>query len=186
MILHKQKIIYLHPTKTAGCAIEQALFERELQLCGVAPPNEQVGIYTKPRLRTDLCYMYGVADWVGNQHWGLEEIHDAYPFTRGWRVVLSVRDPYDRAVSEFKYQCGGHGHHNHQWGPSDFEDAVISGELFRNSYASHNRPQSSYIPNDAHYDLLRFEHLQDDFSSLFPGARLQVANQSNPMCGRVK
>ena len=181
MILHKQRLVYLHPTKTAGCAIEQALFEREMILCGVEIPDKQQQIYEAGGLPLHQCTMYGVNDKISSSHWSLLEIHEAYPFTKGWGVVISVRCPYSRAISEFKYQRAGNGRVNHHWSPDDFEDAVVSGDLFRNGYPRHMRSQASYTPHGAPVKLLRYERLRDDFTSLFPNTRLQVVNQSGPV-----
>lgn len=153
MMCHRQRLLYLHPTKTGGTSIERWLLDRE-GLAGqeLAPAQRQVfGVWTKDN----------------RQHWPAAALLERFPFLEDWRKVVTVRCPYARACSEFRYQlerCGkqeASAAHRAR----DVSAAVISGALWRHAWEWHSEPQVSYwLPG---VEVIRLEHLEADFRHWF-------------------
>lgn len=156
MIDQSRKLIYLHPSKTGGTSIEKA-FLRDL-----------IGRDSGESKAAPLLFLYS---GNSNQHWPLQKIINALPFTKDWRKIASVRHPYTRVISEFRYQLAGKRKKsrgcvpkNNCYTNKDINLAIKSGKIWENSYAYHNEPQYKYVSEDV--ELIRFENLEDDFKRL--------------------
>ena len=151
MIDQLRKLIYLHPSKTGGTSIEKA-FLREL-----------TGGGSGERYAARLLFLYS---GDSSQHWPLKKLTKALPFTKDWRKVASVRHPYTRVISEFRYQLAGKRKKSRHrcYNNKNIDLAIKSGQIWDNSYDYHNTPQHKYVAEDV--ELIRFENLEDDFKRL--------------------
>ena len=151
MIDQLRKLIYLHPSKTGGTSIEAAFL------------NDLIGGGGSRRAAASLLFLYSEQS---NQHWPLEKLTKALPFTKDWRKVASVRHPYTRVISEFRYQLAGQRKKSKHrcYNDKNIDLAIKSGKIWDNSYAYHNMPQHKYVAEDV--ELIRFENLEDDFKRL--------------------
>ena len=156
MIDQFRKLIYLHPSKTGGTSIEKA-FLRDL-----------VGKETEVGKAAPLLFLYSGSS---NQHWPLQKLINTLPFTKDWRKIASVRHPYTRVISEFRYQLAGKRKRSrcckskHKcYADKDINLAIRSKKIWENSFAYHNEPQYKYVSEDV--ELIRFENLEDDFKRL--------------------
>ena len=151
MIDQRRELIYLHPSKTGGTSIEQAFV------------NDLIGGGGRRRGAALLLFLYSEQS---NQHWPLEKLTKALPFTKDWRKVASVRHPYTRVISEFRYQLLGHRRTSQHicYKNKDIDLALKSGQIWANGEAYHGMPQHKYVAEDV--ELIRFENLEDDFKRL--------------------
>ena len=168
MILPELQLVYLHPTKTAGMAVENAFFRRFL---GVDVYNGE---------HSDEIDRYYPHD---SQHFGHAELVAVLPHVADWRKCVTVRHPYDRALSEFKFQRRD-GRTQHR----EVNAAVRDGSLWSGPGALpyHDKPQADYLAPNAM--ILRCETLDDDWSLLSTvlGAKLpplKKINVSHGGCG---
>ena len=166
MICFEEKLVYLHPSKTAGTSVEISLMS---SLTGLAP--EQL----TPR----IAQLFGCWDSTSTQHWPYAKMLEAYPFIRNWKKIVTLRHPYARAISEFKYQLAGNcikpGLDVYR--RRDIDAAVKSGVLWSNGFAWHGQPQFNYLGPDV--QILRFEHLAEDWDRVVGIGKLVTANKSN-------
>jgi len=150
MIDQLRKLIYLHPSKTGGTSIESA-FLRDLT---GRDTNKEVA---------PLLFIYSTK---ANQHWPLKKLIEVLPFVKDWRKIASVRHPYTRVISEFRYQLAGkRAESQHRcYNDKDIDLAIKSGQIWENSYSYHNMPQHKYVAEGV--ELIRFESLESDFKRL--------------------
>lgn len=144
MILPELQLVYLHPTKTAGMAVENAFFRHFL---GVDVYNGE---------HTDEIDRYYP---MNSQHFGYAEIVTALPHVAGWTKCVTVRHPYDRALSEFKFQRRD-GITRH----CEVNAAIRDGSLWAEAWPHHDRPQVDYLAPDVF--VLRHETLDADWVRL--------------------
>lgn len=151
MIDQRRELIYLHPSKTGGTSIESAFLK------------DLMGRDTEKNKAAPLLFLYSRK---ANQHWPLQKLIEVLPFTKGWRKIASVRHPYTRVISEFRYQLAGkRSQSSHRcYSQKDIDLAIKSGQIWKNSYAYHNMPQYKYVAEDV--ELIRFENLESDFKRL--------------------
>lgn len=152
MICHSRRVLYLHPAKTAGTSVEKTLLKAEIG--STEPTNAQRQVF---------------AVWTGDarQHWPYGKLTQELPFLKEWPSFCTVRHPYSRAVSEFKYQLDyiGKADASESHRLRDVNLALASGDFFRCADVWHADPQCSYIGPDT--KLIRFENLAEDFFNAF-------------------
>ena len=157
MICHNRKILYLHPSKTAGTSIEFELLRGE----GLEPTN----------LSGAQKQVWSI--WTGDsrQHWPYWNMLDNFPFLREWDSVCSIRHPYERAVSEFRYQLivNKKTRKSEAHKARDVNSAIKNGSIWKFAWAWHGQPQINYI--GPHTKIIRFETLHEDVERVF-GFRL--------------
>ena len=144
MIVPELQLVYLHPTKTAGMAVENAFFRHFL---GVDVYNGQ---------HTDEIDRYYP---MNSQHFGYADHLAVMPHVAGWRKCVTVRHPYDRAVSEFKFR-----RRDSLIRHADVNAAIMDGSLWSEAWPHHDRPQADYLAPDAF--ILRYETLDADWARL--------------------
>jgi len=151
VIDQKRELIYLHPSKTGGTSIEAAFL------------NDLIGGGGSRKAAASLLFLYS---GQSNQHWPLQKFIEVLPFTKDWRKVASVRHPYTRVISEFRYQLMGHRLKSQHicYKNKNIDLAIKSGQIWDNSYTYHNTPQHKYVAEGV--ELIRFENLEDDFKRL--------------------
>ena len=139
MLAHSLRLLYLHPTKTGGTSIEAALLENEL--------GEPITETTNLELRK--AYMYGVWDDEGITHWDYAKLVSKFPFLSEWDSFMTTRNPYDRAISEWRYQQDGNRKKTTKYHNSDdINGAIKSGAMQESQYNYHWWPQYHYVgPN---------------------------------------
>lgn len=165
MILHTERLLYLHPSKTAGTSVETALMSHVTGL-----PAEEL----TPR----IAQLYGCWDGISTQHFPMSWMLDRYPFVRHWRKIVTVRHPYTRTISEFKYQLAGfRGKLQHPaYAARDINLALTSGILWKNCFAWHGQPQCNYLAEDV--QILRYETLAEDWERVIGFCPLPRVNVS--------
>lgn len=151
MIAHSIKTLVLHPSKTGGTSLEHELIQRELPEsvgCQLTPPQKQM-----------------FAIWTSDErhHWPLGELLSAFPFLRDYRRVVTVRNPYDRITSEYRYQV----QIAKKLDPIGLNEAIVTGRLWDNAFAWHRCPQHRYW--DEKTEILHMDSLNADFAKTFGG-----------------
>lgn len=146
MVIPELQLLYLHPTKTAGMAVENAFFRRFLGAdiyCGEL--HDDMDRFYPPRPES--------------QHYTYAELLALLPFVAAWRKCVTVRHPYDRALSEFKFQRrDGLAKH------AEINAAIRDGSLWANAWPYHDRPQADYLAPGV--IVLRHETLDADWARL--------------------
>lgn len=159
MLIHDLKILYLHPAKTGGTSIEYAFLEFIYKR--FITENE-LSVDDKYKIH---CYNYGKEN--ASQHHTFEAIKTKFPYIDSWTVVISARNPYDRIISEFKYQLDGYGdnlimnnsiaHKN-----KDINLAIKDNSLYECSVGLHKLSLSDYYVPNAY--ILKLENLNTDWN----------------------
>lgn len=154
MILEKQKIAFIHIPKCGGSSIEQML-------------HDTFG--DGGRLWSDKNRkLYRIGE--SRQHWTLQEVRNRFDL-KGWKVFTVVRNPIERARSEFYYQirenkkCLG----LKPYRDGDLGSAIKSDLLFRRCYPTHHLSASDFLKlkqKDVELEVLRLEHIQEDLLKL--------------------
>lgn len=148
MICHKQRLLFLHPTKTAGTSIEHELLARELWR-DADPCVTQRQVY---------------ALWTpdSRQHWPYDKMMKTFPFLEGWDSVCTIRHPYDRVISEFWYQIekGNTKGSSEAHSLLDINMAIRNGSIWTKAWSWHGHPQAGYVGPGT--KLIRYENLHDD------------------------
>lgn len=160
MILPARQLVYLHPSKTAGTSVEIALLSDATGLS-----KEQLwqrGRPVRENFTRELSATYGCWDSRSTQHLPYRQLFEAYPQAREWRKVVTVRHPYARAISEFRYQMEGNRGGPHPfYRRFDINSAVLSGLIWTNCYMWHATPQSEYLGPGV--EIMRQETLDEDW-----------------------
>lgn len=156
MIIISEKTLILTPSKTASISIVVGLLKKYLgdEWLAGRPMSD---LWADP-----LVQLFGLWNWGNhnsNHHWTYHDWVVMYPPVSSFRVVTTVRHPLTRMESEFRYQLGGN-RHNGRYTHEDFNESIISGELFENCFKYHDRTQTDYLPENA--ELIRFERLKED------------------------
>lgn len=166
MIVLSEKLVYLHPSKTAGTSVEQSLMAH-------------VTGFPADDLPHRLGPLFACWDSQSTQHLPYRQMLDAYPFVAGWRKIVTVRHPYTRMISEFKYHLAGNcvDRRRPAYSERDINRAVINGLLWNNCFTWHGQPQVNYLGPDV--EILRFESLAADWQRLIGFCPLNHANRSD-------
>lgn len=154
MLVRAAKLVFLHPSKTGGTAIENVLFRKYsgLELNGKISEEEQ------------REYWWGRNSW---QHWSYQEMLETFPFTKDWFWFVTVRHPFERMVSEFRYQidCDCNASHlSAAHRKFDINKALEDRSFWKHCSAHHHRKQTAYLGPNVH--ILRQETLADDWQRL--------------------
>lgn len=154
MLIRDLGLIYLHPTKTAGTSIEYAFLEY---------------IHNKPitekQLTPEQKQLYNCYH-CSNQHDTWTIINDKFKNTIDqYKVVVSVRHPYNRVISEFRYQLSYMRPEQiailDGFKDNDINIAIANNNLWNNCRKYHNTPLSEYYVENVF--VLRYESLNDDY-----------------------
>jgi hypothetical protein len=151
MIDISQRRIFLHPSKTGGTSLEVALMKRAL------------GLPAEDKLDNKAVRLFDIWDRRSKQHWPLDKILKVYPFLVRWKKFATIRHPYDRVISEFKYQIRGNRNYNvpgSYWDACDINGALTSGALWKAAWAWHGMPQVKYLSDDV--EIIRYENFRKD------------------------
>ena len=157
MISHEHKFIFIHIPKTAGTSVENLFFSAAERVLHPSTPAE-LQICRSTLFGQDVNKKY-------LQHLTAEEIkHSPYitpEYFKNYFTFTFVRNPWDRAVSEWKWRTA-----------SNPKSAHLSLEEFLNKVArkredAHDMSQYSFIYDKNQHKLVkfigRFEKLQEDF-----------------------
>tara|TARA_B100000886_G_scaffold317088_1_gene256121 strand:- start:1739 stop:2350 length:612 start_codon:yes stop_codon:yes gene_type:complete len=130
MIIYDKKIIFIHIPKTGGTSIEDII------------SNGQ-----KKKKKPD--YFYGVVKGKALQHLTALEIKDRFDKFDEYLKFVTVRNPYERLISEYYWcQIKGIGH-KHGQSFDDFLDYVKNivkvGKFNENKYIDHFIPQYKFV-----------------------------------------
>ena len=138
MIAHSFLLLYLHPSKTGGTSIESGLLEHEL---GEVVEWSDVQFYRS--------HMYGVWETDGMTHWDYAKLVGEFPFLSDWDSFMTTRNPYDRIISEWRYQQDGNRTDTTKFHTyDDINGAIKSGAMQETQYKFHWWPQHNYVgPN---------------------------------------
>ena len=104
---------------------------------------------------------YGVYTGDSRQHWDYTKIIKCLPFLADWGVITTVRHPYERARSEFRYQVS----EGQAPKDTDINEWIQNGKIWSKAYDYHGMPQAAYLGPDP--ILLRHESLDSDFRAYF-------------------
>lgn len=162
MICHKAKLLYLHPAKTGGTSVETAMWKREI---GHDQPTENQKM------------MYAAWTPDAKQHWPYAKLVREFPFLVDWPSVATVRHPYNRMISEFRYQIAGNRKKGHSEAHTskDINKAIQDGSLWELAWAWHMAPMAQYVAPET--TIVRLENLQEEWGALKLG-ELKHQNRS--------
>lgn len=168
MIAHSAKMLYLHPSKTGGTSVENCLMNFELKTKNY------------DSLKRDQLILYGLCGRRNMMHWHYHKLVNIFPFLKEWPSFATVRHPYERVISEWRYQRSGNKNGTstaHK--KDDINLGIRSGSIKKCKWAYHWMPQSAYIgPNTK---LVRLENIDEDWRSLGLGVGdLEHLNASPP------
>ena len=134
MLAHSRKLLYLHPSKTGGTSIEMGLLEQELNQSPC------------PNLSSFRSHMYCVWGSDSSHHWTYRQLVEEFPFLTSWSSFMTTRNPYDRVVSEWRYQRSGNRKKDTPYHFSDdINGAIKSGAMRESAYPYHWTPQHEYV-----------------------------------------
>lgn len=161
MLIHDLKILYLHPAKTGGTSIEYAFLEF---IYKKFITEKELSLNDKNKIH---CYNYDSNN--ASQHQTFETIKAKFQYVDSWTIVISVRHPYDRIISQFKYQLDGYAnnlkikdsiaHKN-----KDINLAIKDGSLYECTVGLHKLSLADYYIPNAH--ILKLENLDNDWENL--------------------
>ena len=153
MLAHSKQILYLHPSKTGGTSVENCLLNHELNLKG------------HDSLSRDQLIFYGLCHQRNMMHWNYHKLVNELPFLKGWFSFATVRHPYERVISEWKYQQSGEREGSSEaHEKDDINLAIRSGSIKKCRWAYHWMPQAFYIGPDT--EILRLENIEEDWRNL--------------------
>ena len=154
MIISEWNLVFLHPSKTGGTSVEQALCHYLFHAPLSQEERDKYALWTNS----------------SPQHWPLAEILKRRPETASYRQVVTVRHPYARFVSEFNYQASGERYRRHKFEQfyvkPDINGAIRSGALWSCHYPWHGAQQCQYL--GATTEIIRMENLAEDWKRTFP------------------
>ena len=167
MLAHSKQILYLHPSKTGGTSVENCLLNHELN---TKDPDS---------LSRDQFIFYGLCYHRDMMHWNYHRLVNELPFLKGWFSFATIRHPYDRVISEWKYQMKGNRKGTSKFHKTgDINGALKNGAIKRHKYEYHWMPQAAYIGPDT--KILKLENIEEDWRNLDLGiGDLEHLNASN-------
>jgi len=145
--------VFLHPSKTGGSSVEVALMESALN--------------TGSEVESVFGPLFAVWGPDGKQHWSYEKMVCHFHFTAHWKKFATVRHPYTRVLSEFRYQLSGNRRKDGNqecYASADINAAIKSKTLWRCAWPWHGMSQFAYLSDDV--ELIRFENLTEDFKKV--------------------
>jgi hypothetical protein len=98
-------------------------------------------------------------------HWNYHKLVNELPFLKEWPSFATVRHPYDRVISEWKYQQRGERNGSSDAHESDdINLGISSGSIRKCKWAYHWMPQAAYIGPDT--KILKLENIEEDWRNL--------------------
>jgi len=164
MISKIHKTIFVHIPKTAGQSVELVyLDDLGLKWRSIFPWKSRSRLKLRRNLFRSkgpnrLAHLYAW-EYVSRGHISAEDFADYYKFA-------VVRDPYERAVSEYNYRKRATGHLR------DFFHSFSKDEM--SDYRRHIVPQAYYVTEKANGEgdivvdkIIKFEALSDELPTVF-------------------
>ncbi|MEM9348796.1 MAG: sulfotransferase family 2 domain-containing protein [Pseudomonadota bacterium] len=164
MISKRHKTIFVHIPKTAGQSVELVYLEDlGLKWRSILPWKNRSRLKLRRNIFRSrgpdrLAHLYAW-EYVGRGHISAEDFEKFYKFA-------VVRDPYDRAVSEYNYRKRATGTLR------DFFHSFTKDEM--NDYRRHIVPQAYYVTEEANGKgdiivdkIIKFESLNDELQDVF-------------------
>lgn len=162
MISLPERRLILHPTRTGGQSVEVATIYKHLGKKGRNKEHHK------------LFFVY---DDDSCQHYPLDKLLKIFRFAENWEKVCTVRHPYDRVKSEFKYQRRGYRRSEFDsapWLAGDINHVVKSGHIWSAAYPWHGMPMHAYFDDDT--KIIRLENFEKDWSEVLPDLAMQHEN----------
>jgi hypothetical protein len=156
MICDNLKILFLEPTRTATTSIGTLLASLEL---------DSPRVYSKSTLSDNQKQTLSWQDNVRHKTWN-DYIN--VPRVQDYIHLITIRNPYDRVISEFRYQLDG-GRLNDKVDPfqiyqnKDINLAIRTGDIWANSLEDHNATQSDYLSPTVF--IIKMEEINTDWES---------------------
>lgn len=149
-------LLYLKPTKTASTSIQFAFGEVELNRPILSVDEVRSFLVIK-----DLSLYPSHYPWSELSNQLKQSLQTA-------KKVVSVRHPYDRVKSEFRYQRRGiDGRRSYYHHINDINGAIQSGSFWSMMHSSrHDQPLSSYKVDDGDCYVIKYESLEQNWSDL--------------------
>lgn len=160
MICPKNKIAFIHIPKCAGSSVSSVLFTLE----------GYVGTRNLFKMDEAQLERYFVGTKDDNQHATQQEIEEKIEETGGnpseWRFFTVVRDPFERAKSEVKYQLATQKSLKGAENYTSLSKAIVSGAVWQNAWKNHGRNSSSFLNGKQKVEVLKLESIDRDFKNL--------------------
>lgn len=160
MLVNELKLLYMHPSKTGGTSIEQAfinfIYKRDISYRKLSYSDRQ-------RI---FCYC---DDKNMSQHFTWSMLKSKFSYLTEYYHVVSVRHPYSRFISEFRYQLNGGGYphmlvNSESHKNKDINMAIATGALFECAWPYHTLEMSEYYTPKAY--VIHQEHMERDWIGL--------------------
>jgi len=153
VLAHSRQLLYLHPTKTGGTSIEVGLLELELKQRPC------------PEIDSFRSHMYSVSGADSSHHWTYKELVEEFPFLSSWESFMTTRNPYERVISEWRYQQSGNRAENtHYHLYDDINGAIKNGAVRDSSFQYHWTPQYEYVgPNTS---IIPMEKIDEEWEKM--------------------
>ena len=153
MIDRKNKLLFVHVPKCGGSSVEAVMSQQAMgkPSWGSLSPEERKEMHVG----------------ADRQHDTLDCITNTYPIIESFTKFTTIRNPEDRAVSEFFYQK------KHQkklesiraYAELDLSEAIVSGDLFSNAWKGHDLSSSHLIKSTSGCEVQLFR-LEDQIPDL--------------------
>jgi Sulfotransferase family len=155
MICHRWKTLFIHIPKTGGQSVEQVFLDR-MRLSWASRGPLLLTTNHNPEAGPPFLAHLTAEEFLSNGHLAPIDFDDYFRFT-------IVRNPWDRAVSEYKYRYAN------EMGFRDFMLTAYPAPIGSNE-ERHLLPQWSFVHDQSGQclvdQLIRFEHIERDFAAV--------------------
>lgn len=157
MICRKNKIAFVHIPKCGGSSVESALFDLE----------GYTGSRSFFKMTDEQRDLFFVGTEEDRQHYTQRHIESELKRLgediSEWRFLALVRDPFDRAVSEYFYQLATQPKLRDRANYVTATKAIESGAIWGNRWKHHSRSSREFLNGKSKVEVIRLENAEVEF-----------------------